>query len=146
MFLSVKFYRALKQAFKSVNIFFFLVLLILIKIQTFVYCFSGGFYDYFPCEFKESSWIRGYFKKQTCFVFYFLEADMIYFLMLPHPTSRATTYIVGGRVPPPPPLGPPPIYTYSFQFLYYLYLFYSFLIYSPYMFTSVLLKKYIQKE
>ena len=82
-------------------------------------------------------------------MFCFLFSRSRYDLFLDASTSFIKSYYVHSRgqgSPPPPPLGPPPIYTYSFQFLYYLYLFYSFLIYSPYMFTSVLLKKVYTKR
>ena len=65
------------------------------KIQTFVFLFSGGFQTLSPCGFKVPSWIRGYFQKQTCFAFCFLEIDVFCFLTLPHPASvgiRNLTY------------------------------------------------------
>ena len=86
IFLSVKFYRVFKQTPKSVHVF--LNNYSINKIQIFVFLFSSEFQILCPCGFKEPSWIRGYFQKQTCFVYYFLEVDMFCFLTLLHPASN----------------------------------------------------------
>ena len=55
IFLSVKFYEALKTAPKSINVFHSLLST---KIQTFVYCVLWWIPDLSPCGFKEPSWIQ----------------------------------------------------------------------------------------